>query len=148
MLHELEVDVTRSKGGRSNMNYHHFHRVHVTDEAPRSAEGKAVDYFFSVNFDLGTACLTNQHALWVKNAGPLHCKYKVVHAYGQNAFSVLSNVMQELEALVRYFSFEEVYRSAKDDNRTKALLHLLDDVANQQYRGYLSHTSEMMVLKK
>lgn len=97
MLNELDVDVIRNKKGISKINYLNFHMVYFADEVPRMREDKFKDYFFSVSFDQVAAYLTKQNALWVKNAGPLLWKNHVVHTYGQHAFSVLSNVIPELE---------------------------------------------------
>jgi hypothetical protein len=97
MLHKLDVDVTRNKSGIRKINYLNFHDVLFSDEATRFRNDKFKDYSFSVSFDQVAAYLTKQNALWVKNAGPLLWKSNIVHTYGQDAFSVLSNLVPQLE---------------------------------------------------
>ena len=97
MLNNLDVDVTLKKGKITKINYLNFHTVLFSDEATYFRNGKFKDYFFSVSFDQVAAYLAKQNALWVKNAGPLLWKNNVVHTYGQDAFSVLSNAVPQLE---------------------------------------------------
>ncbi|MEJ8757191.1 hypothetical protein WG947_09310 [Pontibacter sp. H259] len=97
MLNNLDVDVTLKKGKATKIHYLNFHTVHFTDDATRLRGDRFKDYYFSVSFEQVAAYLEKQNALWVKNAGPLLWKNNMVHTYGQDAFSVVSSIVPQLE---------------------------------------------------